>query len=279
MKLILIISLILSGITQFPLQVLAQTRKTTNTQQAAQADKTSTSQKKPRSRRGPVFAPPKRPAGLTPVSGRRAGMGSRGNCPGVKMPLTALVPFEAQTNANGNGNQSSIGIVGGRTTSERPNFLFYVPYTQQNLDKSSAEFILEDSKGRSVYENKQVALPSQAGVIGIPLPKNVKPLEVGQTYRWYFKVRCDRQTGSVPVFVEGDIQRVSLNSNVTEQLQAAGAKQKIEIYKKENLWFDALNMLAQKRQSSSQDASFEQDWQNLLQDVKLGEIATAPLVN
>ena len=279
MKLILIISLILSGIIQYPLEVIAQTKKTTTTEQRAQAGKRRTPPQKPRSG-GPIFAPPKRPSGLTPISGRRAGMGSRGNCPAVKTALTALVPFEPQKNARRNTVQSGIGTVGGLTTSERPKFWFYVPYTQQNLNQSNAEFILKDSNKKNVYEQKQVALPSKPGVISITLPNSVKPLEVGENYHWYFKVRCDERTTSVPIFVEGEIQRIPLNSEVAEQLKAANdPKEKIKIYAKENLWFDALNMLAQKRQSSSQNVSIQKEWQTLLQNIKLGDdIATAPLV-
>lgn len=283
MKLILIISLILSGIVQFPLQAVAQTKKTTITEQQAQTDKTSTSPQKPISqkkspRRGPVFVPTKEPAnGLSRVSGRRAGMGSRGNCPGVKLPLTALVPLIPQANANAS-KTSSIGIVGGLTTSERPEFLFYVPYTRQILNQSKAEFILEDSTGKSVYEDKQISLPSQAGVISVSLPKNTKPLKLDEIYRWYLKVPCDQETTSVPIYVDGEVKRVSLDSSITQQLEAADPKEKIEIYAREGIWFDALNGLAQMRKSSPQeDISLKKDWQILLRSVNLGNIDDAPL--
>ncbi len=276
MKLILII-LTLSSIIQYSSQAIAQTKKPTPNKQPVQSSPTSTSPKKPPRKKPtrPVFVPPKAPSGLTPVSGRRAGMGSRNNCPAVPIALTALVPLAEEQTVSKTG-KSSMGVVEGLTTSERPMFWFYVPYTSStNL---SAEFSLQDSTGMDVYR-KAIALPPKPGVIGVSLPNTVKPLQVGKRLRWYFKVRCQQQTASLPVYVEGDIQRINLDYSVTQQLKtAANPRQKATIYAKEGIWFDALNMLAQIRHSS-QDASVEQDWQTLLQSVNLDGIATAPLVN
>lgn len=287
MKLILIISLILGSITQYPLQVIAETKQASNNRQTTKPARRATSRQKPASSRKttsrPVFVPPKTPPGLTPISGRRAGMGSRGNCPAVKTPLTALVPFQEEHNFRTNNFRentitSFVGAVKGLTTFERPKFLFYVPYTQ-DLVRSKAEFSLQDSKGVDVYR-EQFALPQQPGVISISLPNTVKSLKIDQSYRWYFKVHCQQERGNVPVYVEGEIQRINLNSSVTEQLKAAtDPRQKIIVYAKEGVWFDALNMLAQIRQSSVQDVSLKEDWQSLLQSVDLDNIATAPLVN
>lgn len=277
MKLILII-LTLSSIIQYSPQAIAQTKKPTTDKQPVQSSPTPTSPKKPPRKKPtrPVFVPPKAPSGLTPISGRRAGMGSRNNCPAVPIPLTALVPFRGEQTVSKQTGKSSIGVVGGLTTSERPTFWFYVPYTQKaNL---SAEFSLQDSTGMDVYR-KAIALPPKPGVISVSLPNTVKPLEVGKRLRWYFKVRCQQQTASLPVYVEGDIQRINLDSKVTEQLKAAiDEQQKIAIYAKSGIWFDALNMLAKLRQTSG-DASVVEDWQTLLQSVNLDNIANAPLVN
>ncbi len=280
MKLIWIISLILSSITQYPTQVTAQTQKVRINKQPVQPTKTGTSPKKPTRRKKPssrpVFVPPKAPSGLTPISGRRRGMGSRNNCPAVKMPLTALAPFQGQQ-VSKKTNKSNIGIVGGLTSLERPSFWFYVPYTTQNLTKSTAEFSLQDSKGIDIHRIK-TALPLKPSIIGISLPNTVS-LKTGQNYRWYFKVRCNDRTTDLAVYVEGYIQRINLNSRVTEQLNAArDPRQKSRIYGQKGIWFDALNILAQARQSS-QDASVKEDWQSLLQSVNLDRISTAPLVN
>ncbi|MCC5624910.1 DUF928 domain-containing protein [Nostoc sp. CHAB 5715] len=276
MKWILTTALILSSTTQYPGQVIAQTRQPSTTKQPVQPVKTPASpqQRTPR----PVFVLPKVPARLSPISGRRAGMGSRDNCPVVATALTALVPFQEEQKVSKQTDKSVIGIVEGLTTSERPTFWFYVPYTQ-DLSTSNAEFSLQDSEGKDVYRNA-IALPPKPSVIGISLPENVTSLEVGKTYRWYLKVRCQQQTASVPVYVEGDIQRINLNTRVMQELAAAtDPQQKIVIYAKEGIWFNALNMLAQLRLANRRDPSVEEDWQSLLGSVSLSNIATAPLVN
>ncbi|MEH2361753.1 DUF928 domain-containing protein [Nostoc sp.] len=275
MKWILTTALILISTTQYPAQATDQTKQPVTNKQPAQPVKTPVSPQQPTS--GPVFILPKTPARLSPVSGRRAGMGSRDNCPAVPTPLTALVPFQEEQKVDGQANKSIIGVVEGLTTSERPTFWFYIPYTK-DLSNSSAEFSLQDSAENDIYRNA-IALPSEPSVIGISLPSTAS-LEVDQTYRWYLKVHCNQETASIPVYVEGDIKRINLDSGVMQQLEAAtNPRQKIIIYAEKGIWFDALNMLAQIRISHSNDASVQEDWQSLLHSINLDNIAKTPIVN
>lgn len=274
MKWLLTTALILSSTTQYPAQVIAQTRQPATTKQPVQPIRTPASPQQRSSR--PVFVLPKIPARLSPISGRRAGMSSRDNCSAVPTALTALVPLQQEEKVGKLTDKSVIGIVQGLTTSERPTFWFYVPYTQ-DLANSSAKFILQDSTGTNIYEDA-IALPSKPSIIGISLPSTAS-LEVDKTYRWYLKVRCNQETASIPVYVEGDIKRINLDEHVMQQLEAAiQPRQKIIIYAEKGIWFDALNMLAQIRIYNSNDAYIEKDWQSLLQSINLDNIATMPLI-
>ncbi|NJL09661.1 MAG: DUF928 domain-containing protein [Calothrix sp. SM1_7_51] len=173
--------------------------------------------KKPTSRL--VFTPPKVPTNAGTVSGRRAGLGSRNNCPRVQTQLTALVPIK-EDKISSRENISTPVNVGGLTTSERPTFWFYLPYTNNDANVS-AEFVLEDKQGKNIYSNP-VQLQSKPSIISVTLPSSAPTLEIGQTYRWYFKVRCNQQVGAnPPVYVEGYIQRINLNQNLQQQLLAA----------------------------------------------------------
>ncbi|MFN6527157.1 DUF928 domain-containing protein [Nostoc sp. ChiSLP03a] len=274
MKWILTTALILSSTTLYSAQVIDRAKQPPTNKQPAQPVKTPASPQQPTSR--PVFILPKAPAPLSPVSGRRTGMGSRDNCPAVSTPLTALVPFQEEQKVGKQTNNSIIGTVEGLTTLERPTFWFYIPYTK-NLSNSSAEFSLQDSAENDVYRNA-IALPSKPSIIGISLPSTAS-LEVDKTYRWYFKVRCNKETASIPVYVEGGIKRINLDERVMQQLQAANEpRQKIIIYAEKGIWFDALNMLAQLRISNYNDVSLEKDWQSLLQSINLDNIAIMPLI-
>ncbi|WP_375477341.1 DUF928 domain-containing protein [uncultured Nostoc sp.] len=274
MKWILTTALILSSITQYPAQVTDQNKQPVTNKQPAQPVKTPASPQEPTSR--PVFILPKAPAPLSPVSGRRTGMGSRDNCPAVSIPLTALVPFQEEQKVSKQTNKPIIGTVEGLTTLERPTFWFYIPYTK-DLSNSSAEFSLQDSAENDVYRNA-IALPSKPSIIGISLP-NTASLEIDKTYHWYLKVRCNQETASIPVYVEGDIKRINLDARVIQQLKAANEpRQKTIIYAEKGIWFDALNMLTQLRISNYNNASLQKDWQSLLQSINLDNIATMPLI-
>ncbi|MDZ8032660.1 DUF928 domain-containing protein [Nostoc sp. DedSLP04] len=274
MKWILTTALILSSTTQYSAQVIDRAKHPATNKQPAQPVKTPASPQQPTS--PPVFILPKAPAPLSPVSGRRTGMGSRDNCPAVSTPLTALVPFQEEQKVGKQTNNSIIGTVEGLTTLERPTFWFYIPYTK-NLSNSSAEFSLQDSAENDVYRNA-IALPSKPSIIGISLPSTAS-LKVDNTYRWYFKVRCNQETASIPVYVEGDIKRINLDTRVMQQLEAANEpRKKIIIYAKKGIWFDALDMLAQIRISNYNDAYLEKDWQSLLQSINLDNLATMPLI-
>ncbi|MDZ8189835.1 MAG: DUF928 domain-containing protein [Nostoc sp. ChiSLP02] len=274
MKWILTTALILSSTTQYSAQVTDRAQQPVTNKQPAQPVKTPASPQRPTSR--PVFILPKAPASLSPVSGRRAGMGSRDNCPAVSTPLTALVPFQEEQKVGKQINKSIIGTVEGLTTLERPTFWFYIPYTK-DLSNSSAEFSLQDSAENDVYRNA-IALPSKPSIVGISLPSTAS-LEVDRTYRWYLKVRCNKETASIPVYVEGGIKRINLDDGVIQQLEAANEpRQKIIIYAEKGIWFDALNMLVQLRVSNYNDASIEKDWQSLLQSVNLDNLAMMPLI-
>ncbi|MGF2036845.1 MAG: DUF928 domain-containing protein [Nostoc sp. CmiVER01] len=274
MKWMLTIALILSSVTYYPTKVTGQTKQPATTKQPVPPSKGRTLPQQPISR--PVFILPKAPTSLSPISGRRAGMGSRDNCPAVPTPLTALVPFQEEQKVGEQRNKSIIGIVEGLTTSERPTFWFYIPYTK-DLSNSNAEFSVQDSAENDVYRNA-IALPSKPSVIGISFPSTAS-LEVDKTYRWYLKVYCNKEAASIPVYVEGDIKRVNLDSRVIQQIEAANEpRQKIIIYAEKGIWFDALNMLAQIRISNYRDASVEEDWQSLLRSINLDNIATMPLI-
>ncbi|BAZ23053.1 hypothetical protein NIES4073_39410 [Kalymmatonema gypsitolerans NIES-4073] len=274
MKWMLTIALVLSSVTYYPAKVTAQTQQPATTKQPVQPTKGKTSPQQRTSR--PVFVWSKTPSRLSTISGRRAGMASRDNCPAVPTALTALVPLQEEQRVSKQTDKPISGIVGGLTTSERPTFWFYVPYTQDLT--VSAEFILQDSAGNDISRNA-IALPPKPGVIGVSLPSDAS-LQVGKTYRWYLKVRCNQQqTASVPIYVEGDIQRVNLDSRVMQQSEAAvSPQQKVAIYAANGIWFDSLTMLAQLRQKNPNDASVAWDWQSLLQSVNLDNVATAPLV-
>lgn len=247
MKFVVIIALVFGSTFPYPIPAIAQTQKPAQT-------KLNTVR--------PVLKLPKGSPRMGTVTGRRQGMGSRDNCPAVATELTALVPSSPNNDT------------GGLTTSERPTFLFYLPYTN-NLPGANAQFTLKDSADNAIYTNP-VALPSQPSVIAVNLPANVS-LQENQTYHWYFKVSCAQEKkANVPIYVEGGIQRVKLNPSISQQLETATPQQKAVIYADNGIWFDSVNTLVQLHRSNPHDISVKAYWQSLLSSAGLESVSNFP---
>lgn len=221
-----------------------------------------------------LVEPPLPPSG-TPVGRRRGAAGrSGGNCT-IHLPLTALVPAIEKRVGEGKAT-----YVWGITSAEYPTFWFYVPDSGPSL--RSVEFVLQDDQNNDVYRTF-VKLPQKQGIVSLSLPSTSTPLKINQNYHWFFKtemaVSCQQQE---PVIVkdavEGWVQRVQPDLNLTSQLKTATQRQQMALYAQNGFWYDALKTLAQLRLQKPEDAALKANWQELLQSVGLSEIASQSLV-
>lgn len=206
------------------------------------------------------------------VPGRRRGGARRGDCPATSTQLTALVP-ETEVSAQ----VLPETYVGGSTTAEYPTFWFYVPYSiSADL---TAEFILQDDTGQNIYRIASSDFPADEvspGIISISLPSTIAPLEIGKVYKWYFKLNCGMET---PMFVQGGIERIALNSNLAKQLANATPTGQANLYIKNNVWYDAVNIIAQVYRTNPTDNNTKSAWINLLRSLGLEDIAAKPGVS
>lgn len=205
----------------------------------------------------------------------RRGAGTRGDCPATNKPLTALVPLVSTT---ANQKQVTTGTsntqyVLGLTTSEHPTFWFYVPYLPKNLN--SVKFVILDEKNNSLTKEPiPITLFNTPGVIRVNVPKTEKPLEIGQYYHWYFLIDCNPQNNSEDIAVEGLVQRIVPNDELTHRLKTATPRQRVALYAQAGIWQDALTTLGELRTRQRQDASLATDWKDLLESVGLENIST-----
>jgi hypothetical protein len=190
---------------------------------------------------------------------RRTSAGSRGNCPNTEKRITALVTEEP------------IGL----TASERPTLWFYIPYP--STPALSVEFVLRDERKKDIY---QTTLPVPGkGIVSVPLPETVSPLESGKTYQWVFAVICDPADRMKDDLVKGKVTREALKPEVQSQLEAATSERdRVIIYAENGLWYEAVTLLAELRRRSPEDKTFAEDWADLLGDVGLADMATEPFV-
>ncbi|MEM5381928.1 DUF928 domain-containing protein, partial [Paraburkholderia azotifigens] len=106
------------------------------------------------------------------------------------------------------------------------------------------------------------------------VPPEATPLAVDKMYHWYFKVRCSQNMAS-PVFVEGWVQRVTLNPSVANQIATATTlQQQVELYAENGIWYDTAAILAQMRLQNSEDTTSKADWDNLLETIELSTLAS-----
>lgn len=163
------------------------------------------------------------------------------------------------------------------TASEYPTFFFHVP---QNTAQAF-EFILEEeSSGKQLYKSTFKPV-SQSGIININLSQNPNkiPLEPNKTYNWTFSLVCNTQARDKDMFVEGTIQQMQPDVNLSNQLKIAQPLESATLYAASGFWFDALSTLANLRQKSPSDAALKADWEDLLKSVGLESVAKASFVD
>ncbi|MCC5660812.1 DUF928 domain-containing protein [Nostoc sp. XA010] len=212
-----------------------------------------------------IFAAPPPPKDIG-EPGKRGEAGSRGCGQDINKPLTssqkrltALVPV-----------YSNSELVFGTTIAERPNFLFYVPYTS---DFAVGEFVLEDqAEEQTIYKT---SLSETPGVVSFRLPSKAAPLEIGKRYRWYFNIYCNKDKDKqIIADIEGYIKREQLNPTLKTQLEKATPSQQVNLYAANGIWYEALSAATELRRTNSQDTS----WTALLKAVGLNDFATEPKV-
>jgi Domain of Unknown Function (DUF928) len=199
------------------------------------------------------------------VGTNRSSAGSRttDRCPTVEKDLTALVP-EYKI-----GNDK---LVWGLTASKHPTLWFYIPYAGDSVSQVSFELSLPANENQLVYKTS-IKLPQQPGFISVSLPTTIPPLAINKFYKWELGLTPNCPLNSY-VFVDGWIQRVNLNSGLSQQIKQATPKQQANLYAENGFWYDALSILAQLRRIKPQDRSITEDWTDLLNAVDLDKLAS-----
>jgi hypothetical protein len=192
----------------------------------------------------------------------KEGTGSRGDCiyQQNKPPLTSIV----------GGNQSYL------TVKDYPTIWVYLPYTAE--EATSAEFSLQDGD-IEVYRTR-LKLPTKSGIIGITLPSTIPALKVGKEYRWYFEINCSNSP--TPVSVTGVVEKKLISGELERSLKTAKTPlEKIFIYAKHDIWYEAITELAQLRLKEPNNPTLKKVWVELLntETFSLSNISQEPIVD
>lgn len=235
---------------------------------------------RPRPDRGrQVQAPPPPPPVGAPADGQRVGGASRGNCPRVSKPLTALIPVISATRTksqNPNLARVPAGSVLGLTVAERPTFWVYYPYSATS--SHSVEFVLQDEQGNEIYQTLLSDAGTKPGVVGFQLPSTAPALDMNKRYRWFFSVYCEPDD-STPTYVSGWVQRVPLDPSLKRQIEQATPQQRVALYNQADIWQEAVTALAELRRQKPNDARLNEEWVKLMQSIDLASIAPEPVTS
>ena len=192
-----------------------------------------------------------------------AGETRSGQCGDVPIPLTALVPSSNS----------------GKTIATHPQLWFYLPYEAKNVSK--VEFVIQESDRKDVY--RQSWQPQHVpGYISASLPETEPGLATNKSYRWYFKVYCQNNDNSAPLFVQGWIDKIEVSADISSQVEPEQSPHMF--YAEQNLWFDAIDSLLTLLNSPeivSHKEEISTDWERLIKaqgvDLKLPTLEATDL--
>lgn len=205
--------------------------------------------------RGAIFEP--QDDGSTPTT---AGGGTRGgSCTLNDKSIIPLIP-----------SKSSV-----LTVSDYPTFFAYIPQSTAR----TARFVLrEEGQDDAVYDTT-FYIPIRPGIISVALPKTgLPPLKVGKIYHWFLALVCDPEGDGSDAIAEGWIKRIEPSSTLLANLKKASSRQLPRVYGKAGIWQETLTILAELRRAHPGDSAIAAEWENLLKQVGLGEVATEPLI-
>ncbi|VEP13367.1 conserved hypothetical protein [Hyella patelloides LEGE 07179] len=176
-------------------------------------------------------------------SGQQTAGESRGNCPQMNFPLTAIAPKD---------NVS-------KTSASHPRWWFYLPYDTSQISK--IEFVLQDEERKDLVR-KSVVVTETLPYISTTIPRHDLGIKPDRWYRWYLKVYCLEEKDTVPLFVSGWVQRITLDSK--DDLLSQETSLTPTDYAQQGLWLDAIDLLLKTQVSRASASKPSQAWQTII---------------
>lgn len=185
--------------------------------------------------------------------------------------------------ANTNGS-NLVALIPDKTlgvnASSSPKLFFYVPEVES---QKTIEFVVRNEQDELMYE--AFLTTEGKGIMGVEIPAeaNSHQLKANQNYHWYLSIICDPQRRSRDVVVEGWMRQAQFNSATEQKLNSADLEAKVDLYRQQGFWYDALSLIAEK-QKSSEDSEVQEKpiikakWSELLESVGLEKFASQPFI-
>lgn len=160
----------------------------------------------------------------------------------------------------------------GRTVEPRPTFFVYMPPTSA----TEVFFSLQD-KGRENHYYTTLAISGEGGVVSVTLPADAPELEIGKDYQWFLMaIEPESRLGPNSIGVSGWVKRVQAPAENVGELSLTHLE-RASLYASSGIWYDTLKELAVGKIAQPDNTALAGQWQALLEQVGLEDIAAEPL--
>ena len=164
-----------------------------------------------------IYRPPNRKKASS--RGTRESGASRGGCPQkLESKITLIVP------------EDHVPL----TISPHPTFNWY----QEQELSLPVKFTLLEPGHQPIYS--QELLLNKTGLIGLTLPEDIPPLEIGKKYRWSVSIICNRQYPSQNPYAESWVERIALSAEVASGLDREEQFCDSQAFAQAGIWYDSL---------------------------------------
>lgn len=158
----------------------------------------------------------------------------------------------------------------GLTTASHPTLLAYIPDTSAR----SVFLSIQDDNEEEIYQSV-LPIGDRSGVISLEIPQEAPALETGKTYKWSFALMCDNKLRPDSPIVEGYIERVQPEPELTAQLEGATPVEMAALYGQAGIWYETVATLAQLKEAEPQNQELINAWDSILNSVGLEKVANA----
>ncbi|RAQ41163.1 hypothetical protein B9S53_14410, partial [Arthrospira sp. O9.13F] len=83
---------------------------------------------------------------------------------------------------------------------------------------------------------------------------------------------------SEDIIVEGGIRWAEIDPALASQINQTSPLEKVDLYLKAGLWFDAMSTLAELRSHGNPDPAVSEAWSKLLESADLGVLVQEPVI-
>ncbi|MEM8503760.1 MAG: DUF928 domain-containing protein [Cyanobacteria bacterium P01_D01_bin.1] len=193
------------------------------------------------------------PVGFVPPSGDRAPQYTRAGGTRSSCDATSILP------------ESGIGL----TSLARPMLqAYFKPGVEQVWLAIEA---VDGSEHYTFAEDDYLDIPTEGGLVEIPLPKTLVELTPDKSYTWSMVLLCGDPLGPNTPIINGGVERVSTVPAAFEN-QTLSLVERAAAYGEFGLWYDLISTLTLIRQEQPESFSAEQHWENVLRSVGLESV-------